>query len=120
MVVPVVFKAIGRGCIIYAVLGAKHLGMKIEGGTAVVQGFGNVGSITARMFVKEGAKVIAVNDSQGGVYNQNGIDIKRLQQHKQESGSVIGFKGSENITTDELLSLKCDILVPPGSGKCHK
>jgi glutamate dehydrogenase (NAD(P)+) len=106
------FEATGRGCIINAVLGAKHLGMKIEGGTAVVQGFGNVGSMAARMLVKEEVKVIAVNDSQGGVYNQNGLDIKRLQQHKHESGSVIGFKGSENITPDELLSLKCDILVP--------
>jgi glutamate dehydrogenase (NAD(P)+) len=106
------FEATGRGCIINAVLGAKHLSMKIEGGTAVVQGFGNVGSIAARMLVQEGAKVIAVNDSQGGVYNRNGLDIKKLRQHKEESGSVIGFKGSESITPNELLSLKCDVLVP--------
>ncbi len=105
-------EATGRGCVINALLAAKHLGIKVEGGTAVVQGFGNVGGIAARMLVENGVRLIAVSDSQGGVYNQNGLDMNKLQSHKQESGSVVGVRGSESINQNELLGLKCDILVP--------
>jgi len=105
-------EATGRGCVINALLAAKHLGIKVEGGTAVVQGFGNVGGIAARMLVENGVRLIAVSDSQGGVYNQNGLDINKLRSHKQESGSVLGLRGSESINQNELLGLKCDILVP--------
>jgi glutamate dehydrogenase (NAD(P)+) len=105
-------EATGRGCVISALLAAKHLGIKIDGGTVAVQGFGNVGGIAARMLAEKGCRVIAASDSQGGVYNQNGLDMNELQHHKQETGSVIGFKGSESVTQNELLSLKCDVLVP--------
>jgi len=105
-------EATGRGCVINALLAAKHLGIKVEGGTAVVQGFGNVGGIAARMLVENGVRLIAVSDSQGGVYNQNGLDMNKLRSHKQESGSVAGLRGSESIYQNELLGLKCDILVP--------
>ena len=105
-------EATGRGCVINALLAAKHLGIKVEGGTAVVQGFGNVGGIAARMLVENGVRLIAVSDSQGGVYNQNGLDMNKLRSHKQESGSVVGLRGSERIYQNELLGLKCDILVP--------
>jgi glutamate dehydrogenase (NAD(P)+) len=106
------FEATGRGCVINALLAAKHLGTEIQGGTAVVQGFGNVGSVAAKMLVEKGVRLIAVSDSQGGVFNPNGFSINELQNHKQKTGSVIDFKESENITRNELLGLKCDILVP--------
>jgi glutamate dehydrogenase (NAD(P)+) len=64
------------------------------------------------MLAEEGCKIIAVSDSQGGVYNQKGLDIETLLRHKRESGSVTGFKGSEPLTQNELLGLKCDLLVP--------
>jgi glutamate dehydrogenase (NAD(P)+) len=106
------FEATGRGCMISALLGAEHLGMKIAGGTAVVQGFGNVGGIAAKMLAEKGYKIIAVSDSQGGIYNPKGLNMETLPHHKKETGSVTGFKGSELLTQDELLGLKCDLLVP--------
>jgi glutamate dehydrogenase (NAD(P)+) len=106
------FGATGRGCMISALIGAEHIGMKIDGGTAAVQGFGNVGGVSAKMLAEKGCKIIAVSDSQGGVYNQKGLDIETLLRHKRESGSVTGFKGSEPLTQNELLGLKCDLLVP--------
>jgi glutamate dehydrogenase (NAD(P)+) len=106
------FGATGRGCMISALIGAEHIGMKIDGGTAAVQGFGNVGGVSAKMLAEKGCKIIAVSDSQGGVYNQKGLDIETLLRHKRESGSVTGFKGSEPLTPNELLGLKCDLLVP--------
>jgi glutamate dehydrogenase (NAD(P)+) len=106
------FGATGHGCVINACLAAKHLGMKIDSGTAVIQGFGNVGSIAAKMLAKTGCKIIGVSDSHGGIYNQNGLDVEKLLCYKQETGSVTGFKESELVSQSELLGLKCDILVP--------
>lgn len=106
------FEATGRGCMINTLLAAKHLDIKIDDGTVAVQGFGNVGGIAAKMLAEKGCKIIAASDSQGGVYNQNGLNIEQLWHHKQETGSVIGFKGSEPVTQNELLGLKCDILLP--------
>jgi glutamate dehydrogenase (NAD(P)+) len=106
------FEATGRGCMINTLLAAKHLGIKIDGGTVVVQGFGNVGGVAAKMLAQKGSRIIAVSDSQGGIYNEKGLDIYALEHHKQETGSVIGFKEGETITKDELLGLRCDILVP--------
>jgi glutamate dehydrogenase (NAD(P)+) len=83
------FEATGRGCVISALLAAKHLGIKIEGGTAAVQGFGNVGGIAARMLVENGVRLVAVNDSQGGVYDTNGLDINKLHMYVVcESGTL--------------------------------
>jgi glutamate dehydrogenase (NAD(P)+) len=106
------FEATGRGCMINALLAAKHLGIKINDGTVAVQGFGNVGGVAAKMLAQKGSRIIAVSDSHGGIYNEKGLDLYGVQHHKQKTGSVIGFKDSENITQDELLGLKCDILVP--------
>jgi glutamate dehydrogenase (NAD(P)+) len=106
------FEATGRGCVINALLGVEHLGMKVDGGTAAVQGFGNVGGIAAKKLAEKGYKIIAASDSQGGVYNQRGLDIGALLRYKNETGSVKGFKGSEPLTQNELLGLECDLLVP--------
>lgn len=105
-------QATGRGVFYTTQKAVEHLGLKLDGAKVVVQGFGNAGSVAAMLFEKAGAKVIAVNDSKGGVYNGNGLNIMKLIEHKNKTGSVIGFPDSEPISADELLALQCDILVP--------
>jgi len=77
-----------------------------------VQGFGNVGSYLALFLEEEGAKVIALSDSGGGILNPGGIDVKAAQAHKQETGVLAGLKDTQAITNDELLLLDCDVLAP--------
>ncbi len=78
----------------------------------VVQGFGNVGSNAAEIFTKHGHSVIAISDSKGGIYNENGLDIKKLIEHKKNTGSLTDFLGSKNINNKELLETECDLLIP--------
>jgi glutamate dehydrogenase (NAD(P)+) len=80
--------------------------------TAVVQGFGNVGAVTAFSLAKYGAKVIGVSDAFGGLHNGNGIDLWALEKHVAEKKTVKGFSGADAISNDQLLLLPCDILVP--------
>jgi len=91
---------------------AKHLGMQLEGATVVIQGYGNVGSISAELLHDLGCKIIAVSDSKGGIYNPKGLDPRDVLRHKRETTSVINYKDADNITNRELLELPCDILVP--------
>jgi glutamate dehydrogenase (NAD(P)+) len=77
-----------------------------------VQGFGNVGSFLAKFLAEDGATVIAVSDSRGGLYNPKGIDIQAALAHKRETGALTGLKGAEEITNEELLLLDCDVLAP--------
>lgn len=78
----------------------------------VIQGFGNVGSNAAEIFEAHGHTVMAVSDSKGGIYNENGLDIKALIEHKKNTGSLSGFAGAKDITNGELLETPCDLLVP--------
>lgn len=78
----------------------------------VVQGFGNVGFNAAQIFIENGHKVIAISDSKGGVYNEEGLDIEKLSEHKKKTGSLFDFEGTKNITNAELLETKCDLLIP--------
>jgi glutamate dehydrogenase (NAD(P)+) len=105
-------EATGRGCTIVARETAKHLGIPFAGARVVVQGYGNVGSIAARLLHESGCKVIAASDSGGGVYNPKGIDPEDLLRHKEHTGSVAGYRGTDAITNDDLLELPCEILVP--------
>jgi glutamate dehydrogenase (NAD(P)+) len=77
-----------------------------------VQGFGNVGSFLAKFLAEDGATVIAISDSRGGLYNPRGIDIQAAIAHKRETGALAGFKGADEITNEELLVLDCDVLAP--------
>jgi glutamate dehydrogenase/leucine dehydrogenase len=105
-------EATGRG-VFYTIQSAcEHLRMTLKGATVVVQGFGNAGSIAAQLLHEAGAKVIAVSDSTGCVYNKNGLNIPELIHMKALCGHVEGFPESEPITPSQLLALKCDILVP--------
>jgi glutamate dehydrogenase (NAD(P)+) len=101
-----------RGCVITAREAAKVLNLPLKGATAAVQGYGNVGSWSA-VFLKElGLRVLAVSDSKGGIVSNEGLDPQKIQAHKDETGSVIGLKGTHEISNDELLELDVDILVP--------
>jgi glutamate dehydrogenase (NAD(P)+) len=91
---------------------AKKQDRSLEGIRVVVQGFGNVGSYLARFVAEDGASVIALSDSGGGVYNPNGIDVANALAHKQETGRLDGLKDTESITNEELLLLDCDVLAP--------
>ena len=104
--------ATGRGCIYCVKEACKDYGIDIQNSVTVIQGFGNVGSRAAKFVTEEGSKVIAVSDVEGGIYNSKGLDIKELYRHVAETGTVVGFKGSETISNSELLEIPCDILIP--------
>ncbi len=105
-------EATGRGCVICARLAGKHIGLDLNGASVAVQGFGNVGAISAKLLAREGCKVIAVNDSTGAIHNAKGLDVEAVMRHKAESGSVVGYRPAEAIGSTDLLALQCDILVP--------
>ncbi|HZH62169.1 MAG TPA: Glu/Leu/Phe/Val dehydrogenase [Metabacillus sp.] len=105
-------EATGRGVVISILEAAKRLNLKLDNLSAVIQGFGNVGSITAKLLHQHGVKVVAITDAKGGAYKPNGLDIMNLIDYVNENGTVKGFQDSVNITNEELFSLECDILVP--------
>lgn len=109
-------EATARGCLFAtrrALVRKVVPGMEsVNGATVVIQGFGNAGSIAAELFTEEGARVIAVSDSRGGIYRPEGLDPAAVIEHKKRTGSVIGLKGTETISNDVLLTLECDILIP--------
>ena len=105
-------EATGRGVAYLVNRATDTIGLDIGKATAVVQGYGNVGSIAALSLARYGAKVIAVSDANGGIYNRNGLDLFALEKHVAEKKTGVGFSESEPITNEELLVLPCDILVP--------
>lgn len=78
----------------------------------VVQGFGNVGSNAAEIFSAHGHRVVAISDSKGGIYKADGLDIKKLTEHKKSTGTLAGFADSKTISNQELLETECDLLIP--------
>jgi glutamate dehydrogenase (NAD(P)+) len=105
-------EATARG-VQYVTLEAMHdLEMRPEDSSVVIQGFGNVGSISARLLHEIGCKILAVSDLHGGVYNPHGIDIHRALRYSKEHGSLKGLPETEPVTNAELLELPCDVLVP--------
>ena len=105
-------EATGRGLSFAVREAAKKLKINMKTATVAVQGFGNAGQFTAQLIEEQGAKVIAVSDSQGGVFNKNGIQIGALRKHKQKTGSVKGLSGAKPISNEDLLETECTILVP--------
>jgi glutamate dehydrogenase (NAD(P)+) len=105
-------EATGRGVSYLINRALDVLGLEASRCTAVIQGFGNVGSITAFSLAKYGVKVIAVSDVNGGIYNRNGLDMRALEKHVTAQNTVAGFPGAEPITNEQLLLTPCDILVP--------
>ena len=106
-------EATGRGCAYVIREAAKDLGVRIKGGSVAVQGFGNAGNICADiLYDEQGAKIVAVSDSKGGIYKADGFNPHAVEEHKKKTGSVVGFPGAKSISNDELLELKVDVLVP--------
>ena len=105
-------EATGRGCMIVTKEALKHLGMPMQGTTIAVQGFGNVGSIAAQLLAREGCKIVAISDKSGGYYNKSGIDLNAAFGHVKQHRGLEGFKGGDQITNDDLLTLDVDVLLP--------
>ncbi len=109
-------EATGRGCVFVIEEALRVKGMSPQGATMAVQGFGNAGTVTARLAEEIGFKVIAVSDSRGAVYNPDGLDVAALIEHKQQTGYVTGFAEAEEIPRDDVLTVECDVLVPAALG----
>ena len=105
-------EATGRGCLIVVNEALKRLGLRAEQTRVVVQGFGNVGGMAAKLMSQAGYKIIAVIEIDGAVYNPNGLDIAALMRHRKQTGSILDFPGGENIGREEALLLDCDVLLP--------
>ena len=104
--------ATGRGVLFVVEEACKVKKINLRGASVAIQGFGNVGSAVARLFAEKKAKIVAISDSRGGVHNPRGIDPLRALRYKERSGTVVGMPGASRISNDELLALKCDILIP--------
>ena len=112
------YEATGKGVVIASLKACEYLGISAEGATVAIQGCGNVGSVAAQYFTKAGTKVIAISDSKGGLYNAKGLDLKATLDCKKRYACLLHEEvpGAEPITNEELLELKCDILVPAALG----
>jgi glutamate dehydrogenase/leucine dehydrogenase len=106
------FEATGRGVMITTMEALKKLNLKAEKTTTVVQGFGNVGSVSADLLYKQGCKIIAISDISGGYYNKNGIDIPKAVEYVRKNKVLKGGGFGDEISNKELLELECDLLVP--------
>jgi glutamate dehydrogenase (NAD(P)+) len=105
-------EATGRGVMITTREALKHLGMDIKGTTVAVQGFGNVGSVSADLMARAGAKVVAVTDWKGGVYNPAGLDIQKMLDYVRQHKTIDRFPGGEHIENEDLFKLDVDVLIP--------
>jgi glutamate dehydrogenase (NAD(P)+) len=105
-------EATGRGVMIVTREACEHLGLDINGASVAVQGFGNVGSVSADLLAKIGAKIVAVTDWKGGVYNPKGLDIGKMIDFARQHKTIEGFPGGEPFENEQLFALEVDVLVP--------
>ncbi len=105
-------EATGRGCMIVTKEALRHLGLPVRGSRVAVQGFGNVGSVAAKLLEQEGLTVVAISDASTGVYNKNGIFVDEALQWIRENRYLDGYPGGDAISNQELLSLELDVLLP--------
>lgn len=105
-------EATARGVMVATLAAMRDLDMVPERCTVVVQGFGNVGSISARLLHAIGCRIVGISDINGGVYNSRGIDIPLALRYSQEHGTLMGLPNTENVTNQQLLELPCDVLIP--------
>jgi glutamate dehydrogenase (NAD(P)+) len=105
-------EATGRGCMMVTQRALQVLGIAPEAARVVIQGFGNVGGMAARLMAAAGFKIVAIVEYDGAVYNPHGLDILALQKHRKETGSITGFSGGEDMDKAEGMFLPCDVLIP--------
>src|SRR5262245_31194175 len=105
-------EATGRGVMIVTREAAKHLGFDINGATVAVQGFGNVGSVSAELLAGIGARIVAVTDWKGGVHNPKGLDVPKLLAHVQQHRTVAGFTDADPLDADDFWGLDVDVMIP--------
>jgi glutamate dehydrogenase (NAD(P)+) len=105
-------EATGRGVSVVCDEALKYLGMTIAGTRVIVQGFGNVGSNSAKILAEKGYTVVGIAEYDGGLYNAQGIDIPALLEHRKKAGTINGFAGAEAVDKAELLTYECEILIP--------
>jgi glutamate dehydrogenase (NAD(P)+) len=105
-------EATARGCLFAVEEACKVKKINLRGASVAIQGFGNAGSIAARLFAEKKVRVVAISDSRGGVFNSRGIDPMKAMRYKERSGTVVGMPGTSRLSNDDLLTMKCDILIP--------
>lgn len=109
-------EATGRGCVVIVKQALSHLGMTSRGATVAVQGFGNVGSVAARLLAQEGCTITGIGDRSGAIYDARGVDVEAAARWVTAHGVLEGFTGGDSISNDELLTLPVDVLVPAALG----
>ena len=105
-------EATGRGCMIVTLEALKRFGLRPEDTRVVIQGFGNVGGMAARLMAARGFRIVSIVEYDGAVYNANGLDIPALMLHRKETGSIVNFAGGENVDKTEAFYRECDVLMP--------
>jgi glutamate dehydrogenase (NAD(P)+) len=105
-------EATGRGCLFVTLQALKKFGMAPESTCVVIQGFGNVGGMAARLMARAGFRIVCIIEYDAAVYNRNGLDIEALMRHRKETGSIADFPEAENVDREESMFLPCDVLVP--------
>ncbi len=105
-------EATARGTVFTLLRAGPALKIPMEGARIAIQGYGNAGSIAAELLAAEGATIVAVSDSTGGIYNPRGLDPAKVSAWKREHGTVVGYRSSDEVTNQEILELDCEVLVP--------
>jgi glutamate dehydrogenase (NAD(P)+) len=105
-------EATGRGCMIVTMQALRRFGLDVAATRVVIQGFGNVGGMSAKLMARSGFKIICIIEYDGAVYNPKGLDIDALMQHRHDTGSITGFAGGEDIDRESAFFLDCEVLLP--------
>jgi glutamate dehydrogenase (NAD(P)+) len=105
-------EATGRGCMIVTQQALRRFGLDASNARVVVQGFGNVGGMAAKLMSRAGFKIVCVIEYDGAVYNKHGLDVLALMKHREDTGSITGFSEGEDMDKDEAMFLECEVLLP--------
>jgi glutamate dehydrogenase (NAD(P)+) len=105
-------EATGRGCMIVTLEALKTIGVRPEDARVVIQGFGNVGGMAAKLMSAKGFRIVAIVEYDGAIYNPHGLNIEDLARHRRETGSIVDFSGGENMDKTEAMFIECDVLLP--------
>jgi len=105
-------EATGRGCMMVTLEALKRMNLRPEETRVVIQGFGNVGGMAAKLMAKRGFKIIAIIEYDGAIHNRHGLDIEALIHHRADTGSIVDFPDSENVDKKTAMFIDCDVLIP--------